>query len=499
MRVCLAIDLKSFYASVECVDRRLDPLTTNLVVADASRTEKTICLAVSPTLKALGVPSRPRLFEVVEKVREINAERRRLAPGHRLRGRSWNAVELAANPSLELDYLIATPRMARYLQVSSAIYAVYLQNVAPEDIHVYSIDEVFLEATQYLQLYHLTAKEFATKLIHGVLQATGVTATAGIGTNLFLAKVAMDIVAKHLPPDQNGVRIAELDEAGFRRQLWTHRPLTDFWRVGPGIASRLEAHGMRTLGDVARVSLDNEELLYRLFGVNAELLIDHAWGWEPCTLADIKAYRPMSNSLSTGQVLKEPYDFAHARLVMREMADLLALDLVEKHLVAGQLALYVGYDHQNLDGMTTACRLVDEVHIDHYGRMVPRPAHGTIRLEQPTSSGQVILTAMTRLFDHIVDDRLLIRRINVAACQVIDEAQAQSHHGPEQLELFVDYHAQEKERERAQAERDKERRCQEAMLTIRHRLGKNALLKGMNLEAGATTRERNQQIGGHKA
>ena len=498
--IYLAIDLKSFYASVECADRGLDPLTTNLVVADASRTEKTICLAVSPPLKAQGIAGRPRLFEVVEAVRQINASRRRAAPGRRFAGRSNNAVELATNPSLELAYITATPRMARYLQVSSSIYGIYLKHVAPEDIHVYSVDEVFLDATQYLRLYNLTARQFAVKLVREVLQTTGITATVGIGTNLFLAKVAMDIVAKHCVPGRDGVRIAELDEASFRRQLWAHRPLTDFWRIGGGIANRLEMNGMRTLGEVARMSLDNEALLYKLFGVNAELLIDHAWGWEPCTIAEIKAYHPADNSLSSGQVLPEPYDFAHARLVVREMTDLLALDLVEKHLVTSQVALYIGYDRENLRDAKRAAGYVGEVHWDHYGRAVPKSVHGSARLAEATSSSTVILAALTQLFDHLVDARLLIRRINVCACQVADETHVvKPQMLPLQLDLFADCAAQERVRAVKQEQLDREHRRQEAIIAIRRKLGKNALLRGMNLEAGATARERNCQIGGHKA
>ena len=498
--IYIAIDLKSFYASVECVSRCLDPLTTNLVVADASRTEKTICLAVSPSLKAFGISGRPRLFEVVERVREINAERRCRAPKHRFVESSCNANELATNPSLELAYITATPRMARYLQVSSDIYGIYLKYVSPEDIHVYSIDEVFLDATQYLHLYQVTAREFAVRLIREVLQGTGITATAGIGSNLFLAKVAMDIVAKHISADEDGVRVAELDERGFRQQLWTHQPLTDFWRVGHGIAERLVTHGMRTLGDVARMSLEHEELLYRLFGVNAELLIDHAWGWEPCTIAEIKAYRPSEHSLCSGQVLQEPYDAIHARLVMREMADQLALDLVEKHLVTEQIALYIGYDRNNLADTNSRQVYMGEVHVDHYGRAVPKPAHGSVNLRVATSSATHILEAMTQLFDRLVDSRLLIRRINVTACRVVPEEQLTTEHRcPKQMELFADYATAECEQTVMQSALDQERRRQEAVIAIRKRLGRNAVLKGMNLEKGATGRERNAQIGGHKA
>ena len=364
-RTYIAIDLKSFYASVECMDRQLDPMTTNLVVADESRTEKTICLAVSPSLKAHKIPGRARLFEVVQRVREVNAERRQKAPGRRFSGKSVNAPELQANPALELDYVVAVPRMARYMEVSAKIYSVYLKYVSPDDIHVYSIDEVFIDATPYLKLYKLSARDFAMKLIRDVLAATGITATAGIGTNLYLAKIAMDIVAKHIPADKDGVRIAELDEQSYREKLWSHRPLTDFWRVGHGYAARLESLGLRTMGDVARMSVKCEDLLYRTFGVNAELLIDHAWGWEPVTIAEIKAYKPENNSISSGQVLQDPYKFDKGKLVAREMTDQLALDLVEKHLVTDQLVLTVGYDTSNLTDPERRMRYAGPVRIDH--------------------------------------------------------------------------------------------------------------------------------------
>lgn len=499
-RSYIAIDLKSFYASAECADRRLDPLRTHLVVADASRTEKTICLAVSPSLKAYGLPGRARLFEVVEAVRKINAERRRLAPGRRFRGKSCNDAELRQDPSLELDYVVATPRMARYLEVSARIYGIYLKYVSPEDIHVYSIDEVFMDVTRYLRLYRKTAREIAAMLIHEVLKETGITATAGIGTNLFLAKVAMDIVAKHIPADEDGVRLAELDERKYRRQLWSHRPLTDFWRVGRGYAEKLEAFGMFTMGDICRMSLKHEKLLYELFGVNAELLIDHAWGWEPCTIAAIKAYRPSSNSLSSGQVLQEAYDFSKARLVVREMADTLALDLVEKHLLTDQVALAVGYDTENLADPERRRRYHGAVLLDHYGRPVPKDVHGGARLTGLTSSSREIQQALMLLFDQLVDRNLLVRRLNVVACRVVPEEHAAlAEHTLFQPDLFTDYQALAKEKEAVEQRREREKRTQEAVISIRKKLGKNAILKGMNLEEGATGRMRNEQIGGHRA
>ncbi len=495
-RTYIAIDLKSFYASVECADRQLDPLATNLVVADESRTEKTICLAVSPSLKACGIPGRARLFEVVQKVREVNAVRLYNAPYRRFKGRSSNAPELAANPSLELGYIVAPPRMARYMEVSQFIFSIYMRHVSPDDIHVYSIDEVFIDATQYLRMYGLSAHEFAMRLIRDVLKETRITATAGIGTNLYLAKVAMDIVAKHIPADKDGVRIAELDEMAYRRNLWTHRPLTDFWRVGHGYADKLEERGMRTMGDVARMSITNEDTLYKLFGINAELLIDHAWGWEPCTIAEIKAYKPESNSLSVGQVLQEPYPFDKGRLVIKEMADSLSLDLVAKRLVTDQMVLTVGYDVENVKGGGSYGGPVEN---DRYGRQIPKDAHGSINLGKQTSSSKLIIDAVARLFDRIVNPNLLIRRMYVVANHVVDEEQARAHPKPEQLDLFTDYKAQEEQREKEKQDAERERRAQDALLTIRQKLGKNAVLKGMNLEDGATARDRNRQIGGHKA
>ena len=497
----IAIDLKSFYASQECIARGLDPLTTNLVVADASRTEKTICLAVSPSLKSYGISGRARLFEVVQKVKEINAIRRERAPGREFTGSSCQDPELKANPSLALDYIAAPPRMAHYMECSTKIYNIYLKYVAPEDIHVYSIDEVFIDATPYLRTYGLTASELARKMIEDVLATTGITATAGIGTNLYLAKVAMDVVAKHVEPDENGVRIASLDEMSYRRQLWDHQPLTDFWRVGRGYTKKLQKHGLYTMGDIARCSLGkdgefhNEKLLYKLFGVNAELLIDHAWGFEPCTIADIKAYKPESNSVGSGQVLHCAYEAEKAKLVVREMTDLLVLDLVDKGLVTNQMVLTIGYDIENLTDPVRRNAYRGEVTTDPYGRKIPKHAHGTANLGRRTSSTRLITDAVMDLFDRIVDRNLLVRRINLVACNVLPEQAVQQELSFQQLDLFAD--TQKQEEEEAQLEREKRR--QQAVLSIRKKFGKNAILKGMNYEEGATTRDRNSQIGGHKA
>lgn len=497
--VYLAIDLKSFYASVECVARGLDPLTTNLVVADQSRSEKTICLAVTPALKSCGIPGRPRLFEVVQKVKEVNARRRQKAARHLFTGSSCQAPELSANPNLALDYLVAPPRMAHYIALSTQIYSIYLKYIAPEDIHVYSIDEVFIDATRYLPLYHLTAEELAMKIILDVLQTTGITATAGIAENLFLCKVAMDITAKHIPPDRNGVRIARLDAKRYRETMWTHRPLTDFWRVGKGYAKKLEKLGMFTMGDIARCSLQNEELLYQLFGVNAELLIDHAWGWEPCTIADIKAYRPQFTSMGAGQVLPDPYPFPKARLVVHEMTDLLVLDLVDKGLQTNQITLTIGYDRENLTSGNSA-GYHGEISHDPYGRAIPKAAHGTANLNGYTSSSREIIAAVLVLFDRIVDPRLTVRRINLSANHVLQDALVPPTAPPmEQLDLFTDYAAKAKQDAETIAEKQRERKIQEAMLGIKKKYGKNAVLKGMNLEDGATAQSRNGSIGGHKA
>ena len=497
-RKYLCIDLKSFYASVECVERGLNPLTTNLVVADKSRTEKTICLAVTPSLKSYGVSGRARLFEVVQKVREINNLRRRNAPEREFTGASSSSVELEKNPSLELDYIVAPPRMAYYMEYSTRIYNVYLKYIAPEDIHVYSIDEVFIDITHYLATYKMTAHDFARTLIQEVLKTTGITATAGIGTNMYLAKIAMDIEAKHIPADEDGVRIAELDEMSYREKLWSHKPLTDFWRVGKGIATKLERYGIYTMGDVARYSLIDEDFLYKLFGINAELLIDHAWGWEPCTIADVKSYKPSTNSLSSGQVLQTPYYFNKAKLVTREMTELLVLDLVEKGLVTNQIVLTVGYDIENLTNDTIRSTYKGEIITDHYGRQVPKYAHGTTNLTRQTSSSKLIVDAAMDLFDKIVNKSLLVRRITIAACKLERESDIQEK-APEQLDFFTDYETLEKKRQREDEILEKEKRMQQAVLDIKKKYGKNAILKGMNLEEGATAKDRNSQIGGHKA
>ena len=504
-RTYIAIDLKSYYASVECMERGLDPLTTNLVVADESRTNKTICLAVSPSMKAMGIKGRPRLFEVVQKVKEINHERKIGLRSKEFTGSSYDAAELKANSSLAVDYIVALPRMGYYVKQSAYIYDIYMQFVSPEDIHVYSIDEVFMDVTPYLKTTGMTAREFAMKIIKQILKKTGITATVGIGTNLYLAKVAMDIGAKHIQPDENGVRIAELDEMSYRRLLWEHRPLTDFWRVGRGYAKKLEDNGLFTMGDIARCSIGkdtdfhNEELLYKLFGINAELLIDHAWGWEPCTIEDIKAYKPQNNSMGSGQVLHFPYPNEKAKIVLLEMADQLSLDLVEKGFVTDQLVLTIGYDRENLNDTEKIRSYTGKIKIDHYGRAVPQHAQGTISLGKPTSSSKKIIDAAIRLFEDITDEKLLIRRINIVANHVIAEEDALKSHICEQLDLFTDYSEKKKLEEKEAADREKEKKIQQALLSIKHKFGKNAVLKGVSLEEGATAKDRNNQIGGHKA
>ena len=500
-RTYIAIDLKSFFASVECVERGLNPLTTNLVVADISRTEKTICLAVSPSLKAYGVAGRARLFEVVQRVREVNAARAH-ACGHPLCGQTWDDPLLREHPDWRLDYIVAPPRMARYISYSTRVYETYLKYVSPDDIHVYSIDEVFIDVTAYLRTYRLTAHQLAMTMIRDVLHATGITATAGIGSNLYLAKVAMDIVAKHIPADEDGVRIAQLDEMTYRRTLWSHQPITDFWRVGRGIARRLQMYGMHTMGDVARQSVRDEELLYQLFGVNAELLVDHAWGWEPCTMQAIKDYRPETNSLSSGQVLQCPYTWTKARVVVHEMAEAAALDLLDKHLVTDQLVLSVGYDTSCLTDAQMRGQYQGEVLIDHYGRPVPKPAHGSCRLQDATSSARLISQAVLALYDRITDPRLLVRRLNLTSAHVISEDAPELRrlrHRPVQLDLFTDYEQADRQAQERQMMLDKERRMQQVVLQIKKRFGKNAILKGLNFDEGATARERNKQIGGHSA
>lgn len=492
----IAIDLKSFYASVECVDRGLDPLDTNLVVADPTRTEKTICLAVSPSLKSYGIPGRARLFEAIQKVREVNAQRKYKAPGHSFSHESYFHSELIKDPSAELTFITAPPRMAHYMEVSTRIYNVYLKYIAPEDIHVYSIDEVFIDATDYLKTYGLTPRELAMKMVLDVLETTGITATAGIGTNLYLCKIAMDIYAKHCEPDKNGVRIAELDEMSYRRILWNHRPLTDFWRVGRGISKKLEEHGMYTMGDVARCSVGresdyyNEDLLYKLFGVNAELLIDHAWGWEPTEISDIKSYRPESSSLSSGQVLQEPYEFSKAKLVLKEMADLLSLELVSKRIVTDQIVLTVGYDIESLKKSYSGA-----VETDRYGRKIPKTAHSSENIGRYTSSTKLICETAMKLFDRIVDKELLVRRMYIVANHIITENDAEKEREYIQLNLFSDTGKQEAEENELKKEKD----MQKAILKIKSKYGKNSIIKGMNLKEGATALERNRQIGGHKA
>lgn len=492
-KIYIAIDLKSFYASVECAERGLDPMTTNLVVADESRTEKTICLAVSPSLKSYGISGRARLFEVIQKVKEVNRQRRNECGGFLL-GESYDSNELKADNTLAVSYIAAPPRMARYMEVSTQIYNIYLRYIAPEDIHVYSIDEVFIDATSYLETYKLTARELAVKIIKDVLRETKITATAGIGTNLYLCKVAMDIVAKHIPADENGVRIAELDEMSYRRQLWDHRPLTDFWRVGNGYAKKLEQHYMYTMGDIARQSLNDEELLYRLFGINAELLIDHAWGWEPCTIADIKSYKPASNSISSGQVLQCPYSFEKSRLIVKEMTDLLVLDLVDKGLVTDQIVLTVGYDNTGIPDDYRG-----EIKTDHYGRKIPKSAHGSINIDRFTSSTKLITRKVLELYDSIVNKKLMVRRMYVVANHTVPELSIRTEDNYEQLDLFTDYEKLEKQREMEKVQLEREKNMQKAVLDIKKKYGKNAILKGMNFEEGATTIARNGQVGGHKA
>ncbi|MEG2507226.1 MAG: DNA methylase [Longicatena sp.] len=497
----IAIDLKSFYASVECMERGYDPMSTNLVVADASRSEKTICLAVSPSLKAYGIPGRARLFEVVQKVKEVNAIRLAHAPNKTFIKASTNDFELKASNALSLDYITAPPQMARYMEYSTKIYNIYLKYIAPEDIHVYSIDEVFMDVTNYLNTYHLSAHELAMKIILDVLETTGITATAGIGTNLYLCKIAMDIEAKHIQPDKNGVRIAVLDEMSYRKKLWSHRPLTDFWRVGKGYAKKLEENGMFTMGDIARCSIGlpsdyhNEDLLYKLFGINAELLIDHAWGWEPCSIAEVKAYKPSSNSIGSGQVLHCPYIYEKAKLIVREMSELLALDLVDKELVTNQIVLSIGYDIDNLKDSQIRRTYQGEITTDHYGRAIPKQAHGTTNIARYTSSTKLIMDAVIELFERIVNPKLLIRRVNLVANHVVSECELSKVNDHTQLNLFSDYGALEDK----QRELEREKKAQKAMLSIKKKYGKNAILKGMNLEDDATTIKRNKQIGGHKA
>ena len=498
-RTYIAIDLKSFYASVECVDRGLNPLTTNLVVADKSRTDKTICLAVSPSLKAYGIGGRARLFEVVQRVRQVNEERRQKTANWRLTGKSVYDQELKEHPDWEVDYVVAPPRMGHYITYSTRIYEVYLKYIAPEDIHVYSIDEVFMDVTDYLKGLKMTAHELAMTMIRDVLATTGITATAGIGTNMYLCKVAMDIVAKHIPADKDGVRIAELNEQTYREKLWEHTPLTDFWRIGKGIANKLEMYGMRTMGDVARMSLTQENFLYKLFGVNAELIIDHAWGYEPAAMEAVKAYKPETHSLSSGQVLTEPYTNKKAGVVVREMAENIALDLLEKHLVADQFVLTIGYDIENLSNPNIRAAYIGDIVTDHYGRQVPKHSQGTTNLDKPTFSAKKITAAVCELYKRVANPLLLVRRLTISVNHVVPEDSIGKAKVPEQLDLFTDYEALAKQQAEEKAALDKERRLMETTISLKKKFGKNSLLKGVNYEEGATQRERNQQIGGHKA
>lgn len=500
-RKYLCIDLKSYYASVECVARGLDPMVTNLVVADISRTEKTICLAVSPALKSFGIPGRARLFEVNQKVRDINYERRMKIPAKQFGDKSYNIRELEKDPTLELDFIIAPPRMAAYMKQSAAIYDIYLKYFASEDIHVYSIDEVFIDLTTYLNFYKQSPRDLASELVADVYQQTGITATVGIGTNMYLAKVAMDILAKKMPADEKGMRIAELDEMSYRYEMWDHEPIRDFWRIGRGYTKKLHEAGLYTMGDIARFSLSRygEDRLYKLFGINAELLIDHAWGWEPCTMADVKSYRPVTNSLSSGQVLHCAYTVAKARIIVMEMMDRLVLDMVDKGLVAGQVVLSIGYDRESLSNPEFRKNYKGEIVRDHYGREVPKYAHGTVNLSEHTSSSKEIIEAVMELFDDIVDGELLVRRVTIAVNHVLSEKALENKKVPEQLDLFTDIKEAERQRQKEVEEYRKEKNLQKAVLHIHKKYGKNALLKGMNLLEGATMRERNEQVGGHKA
>lgn len=506
----IAIDLKSFYASVECRERGLDPLTTNLVVADRSRTEKTICLAVTPSLKSYGISGRARLFEVVSKVKEINRYRKSQAPGHIFTGSSCIDTELKSNPSLELDYIAAPPRMAYYIEYSTLIYDIYLKYFSEEDIVVYSIDEVFIDVTQYLNTYNMTAKELAMTVIQDVLKSTGITATAGIGENLYLCKIAMDVMAKHIKPDKDGVRIAELNERTYREKLWSHKPITDFWRVGKGYAKKLAENGIYTMGDIAKCSVGgrddwyNEELLYKLFGVNAELLIDHSWGWEPCTIKDIKQYKPDAKSLGSGQVLHEPYDFEMAMIVLKEMTESLVLDMVDKGLVTDQIVLTVSYDIENLTDPVRRAFYKGEIKTDAYGRKIPKHAHGTENFNEKTSSTSLIMDGMIRLYKRITNDKLLIRKLSISFNNLVDEKEAASKTEFKQLSIF-DYcdvagdKSSDKKDKDKQASLEKEKKMQQVMIDVKKKFGKNAILKGMSLQEGATAKDRNNQIGGHKA
>ena len=494
----ISIDLKSFYASVECKERGLDPITTNLVVADSSRTEKTICLAVSPSLKAYGIPGRARLFEVVQKVKQVNSNRIRMAPKNEFTGESYNDIELKKNPSLKLDYIVAPPRMSYYMKYSTKIYNIYLKYFSSDDLFAYSIDEIFCDITPYLNTYKKKPEQIVTMVLQDVYNSTGITATAGIGTNMYLCKIAMDIVAKHAKPNENGVRIAYLDEMKYRELLWNHRPITDFWRVGNGYAKRLEKYRIFTMGDVARASIENEDLLYKLFGVNAELLIDHSWGWEPCTIKDVKSYKPTSNSISLGQVLHCPYNYEQTKIIVKEMVESLTLQMVEKRLVTSQMVLTIGYDVENINNKNINNSYKGEITIDRYGRQVPKHAHGTANLDHKTSSTKLITEAVINLFERIIDKNLLTRRINITANNVVNEQEAKTENSFEQINLFTNFGSLNEQNEKKRKKELAEKEMQKAILNIKRKYGKNAILKGMNFEEGATMRDRNKQIGGHK-
>lgn len=497
-KIYACIDLKSFYASVECKERGLDPITTNLVVADNSRTEKTICLAVTPSLKNYGLSGRARLFEVVQKVKEINLERKRKINYRKFKGKTYDNEQLKNNNDLELDYIIASPRMKLYIDYSTRVYNVYLKYLSKDDIYVYSIDEVFCDITNYLKFNNMSARQFVTKIINDVYKTTGITATCGLGTNLYLAKVAMDIVAKHVSQDSNGARIAWLNEKKYREKLWNHKPLTDFWRVGKGYAKKLEKYGINTMGDIARCSINNEDLLYKIFGINAELLIDHAWGFEICTIEDIKKYKPKSNSISSGQVLHKPYDFKEAKLIVKEMIELLSLDLVEKQYVTDQVVLDVIYDIENLTNFQISSKYKGEIVVDYYGRNIPKSAHGTKRLDHKTSSTIILSDSLVKLYDEIVNPVLLIRKINITLCNLISESKIENNLIYEQFNLFSNYEQTDKRRQQERINEKKDKKVQQAMIDIKKKYGKNAILKAMDLEKMATTIERNEQVGGHK-
>ena len=492
--IYLSIDLKSFYASVECKERGLDPLTTNLVVADSSRTEKTICLAVSPSLKQYGISGRSRLYQVIQKVKEINIERIRRTDNNKFIAASYDDIKLKENNNLKLDFIIAPPRMKYYMKYSTNIYNIYLKYFSKDDIYSYSIDEVFIDVTHYLNTYKMSPKELATKVIKEVYKTTGITATCGIGTNMYLSKVAMDIGAKHAQPDKYGVRISELNEMSYRKLLWNHRPITDFWRVGKGYAQKLEKHYIYTMGDIAKISIENEDLLYKLFGINAELLIDHAWGWEPCTIKNIKEYKPISNSISSGQVLHCPYNYEKTKIIVKEMTELLSLDLVDKKLVTSQIVLEIGYDIDNLINKEISKNYKGEITTDRYGRKIPKHAHGTVNLEHRTASTKIIIKAVMELYSRIVNKNLLVRRVTITASNVVKEEKNENMYNFEQVDLFTNYMQKENENQKEKSEKE----IQKAMLSIKKKYGKNAILKGMNFEEGATTIDRNMQVGGHK-